>query len=111
MSKMTKTAKNNTKTVPTFRPDQELSQTVRTRIMTLLTRRNGSWDGTMTELSRAITTGIKRTVPSNWPKTPSLLRVVVNTVVPSLRSAGVSVKFGRTTDHSRTRFVRFTQNG
>lgn len=90
--------------------DRELIQQVHTRISTLLTRRNGSWNGTMTELNRAITSGLRRATPTNWPKTPSVLRRVVNAVVPSLRKSGIRVQFGRTTDHSRTRFVSFEQN-
>jgi hypothetical protein len=89
--------------------DRELVENIQSRILTLLTRRNGQWSGSMTDLSAAITTGIRRVIPSNWPKTPSVLRQVVNSVVPSLRKAGVSVQFGRTTDHMRKRFVSFTQ--
>lgn len=89
--------------------DRDLFTTVQTRILSLLDRRNGQWNGTMTELNYAITSGLRRAVPANWPKTPSVLRRVINTVVPSLRKSGVSVQFGRTTDHSRTRFVSFDQ--
>jgi hypothetical protein len=90
--------------------DRELSQNIQTRILTLLTRKDGSWNGTMTDLNRAITTGLRRATPSNWPKTPSVLRRAINSVVPSLRRSGISVQFGRTTDHMRTRFVSFEQN-
>lgn len=90
--------------------DSDLKQTVQTRIMSLLNRKNGSWLGTMTELNAAITAGLRRATPENWPKTPSVLRRVVNSVVPLLRRSGVNVEFGRTTDHSRTRFVSFEQN-
>ena len=90
--------------------NRELTQNIQTRILTLLTRKNGSWNGTMTELNRAITTGLRRNTPTNWPKSPSVLRRVVNAVVPALRRAGVSVEFTRSTDHSRTRFVSFRQN-
>ena len=89
--------------------DRELMQTVKSRIETLLTRKNGTWNGTMTELNRAITAGLRRAIPTNWPKTPSVLRRVVDSVVPSLRKVGISVQFGRTTDHMRTRFVNFIQ--
>jgi len=95
---------------PKMNVDRELSQNIQTRITTLLNRKRGSWNGTMTELNHAITLGIRRATPTNWPKTPSVLRRVINSVVPSLRRSGVSVQFGRTTDHSRTRFVSFEQN-
>jgi hypothetical protein len=106
-------AKRNIRTVNRIvriNVDRDLVQNIQTRIQTLLTRRNGSWNGTMTELNQAITSGLRRATPMNWPKTPSVLRRVVNSVVPALRRSGVRVQFGRTTDHSRTRFVSFTQN-
>ena len=105
--------KNNKKvnrTVSRINVDSDLSQNIQTRIITLLTRRHGNWNGTMTELNYAITSGLRRATPSNWPKTPSVLRRVINSVVPSLRRSGVRVQFGRTTDHARTRFVSFEQN-
>lgn len=103
--------KNNKKTTTAkIYVDRELSQNIQTRITTLLTRRNGSWNGTMTELNHAITQGLRRATPNNWPKTPSVLRRVINGVIPSLRRSGVRVQFGRTTDHARTRFVSFEQN-
>ena len=69
-----------------------------------------SWTGTMTSLSIAIrknklTANEKRVMP----KGPAALRVIVNRVVNRLRSRGVSVQFGRTTDHMRTRFVKFAR--
>jgi hypothetical protein len=93
-----------------FVADQELVRNVQSRIVALLNRRNGIWNGTMTELNQAITAGLRRATPTNWPKTPSVLRRVINVVVPSLRKTGVRVRFGRTTDHSRKRFVSFEQN-
>lgn len=99
--------KKNTRTLNRFTVDQTLATTVQTRIASLVNRR-GSWQGTMSELSAAITT---RGVPSNWPKTPSVMRRVVNAVLPSLRKAGVRVSFGRTSDHMRTRFASFTVRG
>lgn len=103
-------ARKTNRTTSRMNVDRELVQNIQTRITTLLTRKNGSWNGTMTELNHAITSGLRRATPTNWPKTPSVLRRVVNSVVPSLRKSGVRVQFGRTTDHSRTRFVSFEQN-
>lgn len=102
--------KSSNRTASKMNVDRELSQGVQTRIISLLTKKNGAWNGTMTELNAAITSGLRRATPTNWPKTPSVLRRVVNSVIPSLRRSGVSVQFGRTTDHSRTRFVSFEQN-
>lgn len=82
---------------------------VQARILTLLNRKSGSWNGTMTELNHAITTGMRKSVPAVWPGSPSVLRRVVNKVVRSLQRAGVKVQFGRTSDHMRTRFVTFSK--
>ena len=43
------------------------------------------------------------------PGSPGALRVVLDRVVNRIRSRGIGVRFGRTSDHSRTRFVRFAQ--
>jgi hypothetical protein len=83
-----------------------VESTIQERIVSLLNRREGEWSGTMTDLNRAITSG-RKTTPENWPSSPSVLRRVVNRVVPRLRRLGVSVRFGRTSDHMRTRFVEF----
>jgi hypothetical protein len=79
------------------------------RIVRLLNTKNGEWNGTMTQLSYALTRSIKRAVPAYWPSSPSVMRRVVNTVLPRLRNAGVSVSFGRATDRVRTRIVSFVK--
>ena len=68
---------------------------------------NNIWTGTMTGLKNELVRqlGKKRTLP----RSPSALRMVLNRVVYRLRTRGVSVKFGRTTDHTRTRYVRFAR--
>ena len=75
-----------------------------------IVREKKSWSGTMTLLANSIRK-VNFTVEerSVMPKSPSALRVVVNKVVNRLRHRGISVKFGRTTDHTRTRFVRFAR--
>jgi hypothetical protein len=72
-------------------------------------RKGRSWTCTMTDLSFALVSQLSRTELSVLPGSPSALRVVLNRVVNRLRNRSVSVKFGRTTDHSRTRFVRFAR--
>lgn len=57
------------------------------------------WRGTMSDLGSSLKT-------KNLPKSPSALRTVINRIVNRLRTRGVSVKFGRTNDRMRTRFVR-----
>lgn len=90
--------------------DPELKTNIQTRIISLLDRADGQWNGTMTELNRAITSGLRRATPTNWPKTPSVLRRVMNTLVSTLRRSGVRVQFRRSTDHMRTRFVSIVQS-
>lgn len=91
----------NTSEMPVIKGSRDA---VRERVLTLVDRKS-EFVGTMTDLDRALTSGIRRAAPSVWPGSPSTLRKVLNTVVSSLRKSGVSVKFGRTPDHERTRFV------
>ena len=86
--------------------NKEVVSTVRTRVLSLLQRRNGNWQGTMTDLLSAITTG--RT-PEIWPGSASSLRRVVNKVVPAIRREGYRVLFTRTPDHDRKRVVSFSR--
>lgn len=65
--------------------------------------------GTMTDLSSALTKILGRKRSEVLPGSPGALRVVVNRVVNRLRNRSISVKFTRTTDHSRTRLVRFAR--
>jgi len=67
-----------------------------------------SWIGTMTNLSSLLNRALPKTERSMLPRSPSALRIVVNQVVNRLRNRGIGVKFARTTDHGRTRYVRFS---
>jgi hypothetical protein len=67
-----------------------------------------AWVGTMTDLNSVLARGCTRSVARQLPGSPSALRVVLNRVANRLRTRGISVKFSRTTDHTRTRFVRFS---
>lgn len=78
-------------------------------VLAVLDRKQNKWVGTMTEVGNAITDVVGKSVRKNLPGSPGALRVVLNRIVQRLRSRGVSVKFGRTTDHTRTRFVRFAR--
>jgi hypothetical protein len=71
--------------------------------------RNAMWLGTMTDLTTALNRVLSRKQRSLLPGSPSALRIVINRVVNRLRNRGIGVRFGRTTDHSRTRFVRFAR--
>ena len=67
------------------------------------------WRGTMTELDSTLvkTFDKNRAKINNLPGSPSALRVVLNRIANRLRTRGISVKFGRTNDRTRTRFVKF----
>lgn len=98
-------ASNSKKNPPKMTSDEIVFRGIKT-----IVREKKSWSGTMTLLATAIRK-VNFTVEekSVMPKSPSALRVVVNKVVNRLRHRGISVKFGRTTDHTRTRFVRFAR--
>jgi len=66
------------------------------------------WSGSMTELEVALRKIIRRSV-SNWPQNPRAMRASLDRVVTKLRRLGVKTRFGRTSDHSRKRFVEFTR--
>jgi hypothetical protein len=79
-------------------------------ILTVLTNQNSpNWIGTMTNLQTALNRVLSRAQRNRLPGSPSALRLAINRVVNRLRNRGVGVRFGRTTDHSRTRFVRFSR--
>lgn len=71
--------------------------------------RNSVWVGTMTDLTTALVKVLSRKQRSLLPGSPSALRMVINRVANRVRTRGISVRFGRTTDHSRTRFVRLAR--
>ena len=67
------------------------------------------WSGTMTELGSELDRTFNRSkgMRSRLPGSPSALRVVINRIANRLRSRGISVRFKRSSDHTRTRFVTF----
>lgn len=73
-------------------------------------RKHGSvpWTGTMTDLSSALVKVLGKRRSDVLPGSPSALRVVLNRILNRLRTRKVSVKFSRTNDHARTRYVTFT---
>ena len=98
MSKAIKTSKVSAR-------DNEVVGEVRTRLLSMLNRRN-DWAGTMTELGDILVSGKQ---PSTWPGSPSSLRRVINQIVPVVRRAGFKVEFIRSSDHTRTRIVTFSR--
>lgn len=76
--------------------------------ITKLTARRTNWLATMTDLGNDIHTLVHGKLPSDWPTTPSLLRVRLNRVVRNVRRNGVSVRFLGPTGRSRARLVEFS---
>lgn len=103
---MASNSKTNTRRIPVA---SSINDTVLNSILTVVDSKNARvWVGTMTELKSALgrVLGRRRSV---LPGSPGALRVVINRVVNRLRNRGVSVRFLRTTDHARTRLVRFAR--
>lgn len=69
----------------------------------------GLWKGTMSELMTALNRVSSKRQRTILPGSPGALRIVINRVASRIRNRGIGIRFGRTTDHARTRFVRFTQ--
>jgi hypothetical protein len=78
-------------------------------ILRIVDNTNGEWSGTMTELGSALAKALGRKNSNVIPGSPGALRVVINRVVNRIRNRSVSVRFGRTPDHTRTRYVRFSR--
>jgi len=83
---------------------KNVDDTILSGVLTVLDK-NRVWMGTMTDLNSQLVGELGR--KTALPRSPSALRMVLNRVVNRLRTRGVSVRFGRTTDHARTRYVRF----
>jgi hypothetical protein len=89
--------------------ETNVDELVFTKINTVVSNQSGSrWTGTMTNLMTALNRVSSRRQRGILPGSPGALRVVINRVANRLRNRGIGVRFGRTTDHTRTRFVRFT---
>lgn len=98
--------KNNSKTNRYV----EVNEVIYKGITSVVERKSdGIWVGTMSELTGALNRVLSKRQRTLLPASPSALRLAVNRVVSRIRNKGISVKFGRTTDHTRTRFVRFAQ--
>ena len=86
----------------------DVNEIVFARINTVVSSQSGSnWTGTMTNLMTALNRVSSKRQRTLLPGSPGALRVVINRVVNRLRNRGIGVRFGRTTDHARTRYVKF----
>lgn len=89
--------------------ETNIDEIVLSKVNTIVENQSGSkWTGTMTNLMTALNRVSSKRQREILPGSPSALRVVINRVANRLRSRGIGVRFGRTTDHARTRYVRFT---
>lgn len=70
---------------------------------------NDIWTGTMTDLNSALGRVLGRKQATVLPGSPGALRMVLNRVINRIRNRSIGVKFVRTSDHTRTRLVKFTQ--
>ena len=90
--------------------ETNIEEIVFSKINSIMEVQSGStWTGTMTNLMSAINRVASKRQRTILPGSPSALRVVINRVANRLRNRGIGVRFGRTTDHARTRYVKFTQ--
>ena len=80
--------------------DDVIVQTVANFVQT-----HTNWTGTMTQLSRKIARTAGRTNRNYLPGSPSALRKVIDRNLRRIRSRGVTVRFTRSTDRNRTRYV------
>lgn len=92
-------------------PDNiDVNELTFTKIITVIENLSGrTWTGTMTNLTTALNKISSRNQRNLLPRSPGALRVVINRIANRLRNRGIGVKFARTTDHTRTRTVRFTR--
>jgi hypothetical protein len=77
----------------------------------LVTR--GSWTGTSTELLTELghVAGEKVVESKRWPRSPRALSGTLRRLAPTLRGAGVDVRFERDPDHSRARTILIENMG
>jgi len=88
----------------------DINEIVFRGIISVMEGQSGSiWTGTMTNLTTALNRVMSRRQRTLLPGSPGALRVVINRVVNRLRNRGIGVRFSRSTDHARTRYVRFTR--
>ena len=88
----------------------DVNELVFTKMMTIVENQSisNNWTGTMSKLMTALNKVSSRNQREILPGSPGALRVVINRIANRLRNRGIGVRFARTTDHARTRYVKFT---
>lgn len=84
----------------------EVDTVVLNGVLSIL-EKNGSWVGTMTNLTTQLKRELGKKQAKMLPASPGALRVVLNRIVNKIRNRSVSVRFIRANDQIRTRFVKF----
>ena len=93
-----------------WQEEANIDEIVLSKVCTVLRDQSESnWIGTMSRLMTALNKVSSRRQREILPCSPGALRVVINRIANRLRNRGIGVRFARTTDHARTRFVRFTR--
>lgn len=93
-----------------WQEEANIDEVVLSKVCTVIRNQSGSnWTGTMSRLMTALNKVSSRNQREILPGSPGALRVVINRVANRLRNRGIGVRFARTTDHARTRYVRFTR--
>ena len=93
-----------------WQEEANIDEIVLSKVCTVLRDQSESnWIGTMSRLMTALNKVSSRRQREILPGSPGALRVVINRIANRLRNRGIGVRFARTTDHARTRFVRFTR--
>jgi hypothetical protein len=78
-------------------------------VLKVINNNNKKWTGTMTELNSNLNKVLGRKQSKVLPGSPSALRIVLNRVANRLRCRGISIRFARTNDHTRTRYVKLAE--
>lgn len=93
-----------------WQEEANIDEVVLSKVCTVIRNQSRSnWTGTMSRLMTALNKVSSRNQREILPGSPGALRVVINRVANRLRNRGIGVRFARTTDHARTRYVRFTR--
>ena len=106
-STRTSSRRNSTREVAQIETTQAtVDNIVVSRINSLLNRRvSGRWEGTMTELSQALTTSARQRQPEVFPRSASALRKVIDRNLVDLRRAGIQAQFFREAGSNSRRIV------
>lgn len=93
-----------------WQEEANIDEIVLSKVCSVLKDQSESnWIGTMSRLMTALNKVSSRRQREILPGSPGALRIVINRIANRLRNRGIGVRFARTTDHARTRFVRFTR--